>query len=387
MQLQPTALATTIGTNIYINVLHCLSSTASYRFFIFNRTLKQLILNNDISCENKLDLAFISKHNNHKEVADELLQLALILINSGFDVTGDSNKLQVKAKKSDEACLYLFPLFFNEQEHLILPFDVPKPIATTFSNWQGLTVLSNSNNELFVPVDTSQIITLGMNTDSPIHLLSAADIEEIYWAQFYRDIQFTTPSSFAQFILERNDTPEYIIDIGCGSGRDSFFFAQSKTYTIGVDRSTIGISYATKYARQQNLHQKLEFLTVDVGDKEQLTIALKAIKEKANNKPIMLYMRFFLHSIPEDIQAQLMKTISSITTEGDILAAEFRTDKDEKKRKVYGAHYRRYQNAQQFSYSLKENYSFNPIFELEDSGLSPYKDEDPILYRVIAKRG
>lgn len=386
MQLKSTALATLIGVDMYQNVLHCLSSISSYHFFIFNRTLKQFIANNNISCESELDLAFISQYNNHKEVAEELLQLALVLIASGFDVTGDSNKLLVKTKEGDEACLCLFPLFFNEQEYLTLPFNIPTSKAITISNWQGLTILSSSNNELFVPIDTDQTNTLDKITETSAHILSAAAIEEIYWAQFYRDIQFTTPSSFAQFILERNDTPEYIIDIGCGSGRDSFFFAQKKAHAIGIDRSTVGVSYATKYAQRQNLHEKLSFLTVDVSSKEQLTTALETIKQYANDSPVMFYMRFFLHSIPEETQTLLMQTIASISTKGDMLAAEFRTDKDENNKKVYGDHYRRYQNANKFSGDLTKKYGFTPLFEIEKSGLSPYKDEDPILYRVISRR-
>ena len=44
---------------------------------------------------------------------------------------------------------------------------------------------------------------------------------------------------------------------------------------------------------------------------------------------MLFYMRFFLHSIPADVQAGLMSTISDVARSGDVLAAEFRTDKDE----------------------------------------------------------
>ena len=40
-------------------------------------------------------------------------------------------------------------------------------------------------------------------------------------------------------------------------------------------------------------------------------------------------MRFFLHAIPENVQADLMKAIDTHARPGDFLVAEFRTDKDE----------------------------------------------------------
>lgn len=215
--------------------------------------------------------------------------------------------------------------------------------------------------------------------------LNHEQTEELYWANFYQEIQHTTPSTFAKFILSRSDTPQFIIDIGCGSGRDSFAFAQQKCKTIGIDRSEVGVRHAAKHALQQNLNHLLEFITVNIANKEQLITALRQIKSKANGAPVMFYMRFFLHSITAEAQEQLMKTIADLATNGDILAVEFRTDKDENNEKVHGGHYRRYQNANVFKQALEEKYNFKILFETEEKGLSPYNGEDPVLYRAIAK--
>ena len=100
----------------------------------------------------------------------------------------------------------------------------------------------------------------------------------------------------------------------------------------------------------------------------------------------MFYLRFFLHSIPADVQATLMGSIRDHAREGDMFAAEFRTDKDEKNTKVHGKHYRRFQNAAEFSARLVADYGFTPFHEEENTGLSPYKGEDPVLCRVLARR-
>ena len=102
--------------------------------------------------------------------------------------------------------------------------------------------------------------------------------------------------------------------------------------------------------------------------------------------PMLFYARFFLHSIPEDVQRTLMTTISEVARPGDYFAAEFRTDKDAAIEKVHGNHYRRFQNGPAFGRSLQESYGFVPLLEQEGNGFSPYKGEDPQLYRVIARR-
>lgn len=223
-----------------------------------------------------------------------------------------------------------------------------------------------------------------MTTSAP-HQTHHASVEENYWANFYQKVQHTEPSTFAQFILSQPNTPNFVIDIGCGSGRDSFAFARNNRYVLGIDRSNEGILHATQFAHQENLSPFLEFKTVDIANTEQLKSALKHIKSKAKNTPVMFYMRFFLQSITAPAQENLLKAIAEIATKNDILAVEFRTDKDETNEKVHGGHYRRYQNAQLFSDSLKNSYDFEIIFETEEAGLSPYKGEDPILYRAIAK--
>lgn len=103
-------------------------------------------------------------------------------------------------------------------------------------------------------------------------------------------------------------------------------------------------------------------------------------------EPVLFYLRFFLHSIPEDVQDRLMQVIADVARPGDMLAAEFRTDKDEARSKTYGDHYRRFQNGPAFGRSLHQRYGFEILEEQEGTGLSVYGDEDPELYRVIARR-
>ena len=101
---------------------------------------------------------------------------------------------------------------------------------------------------------------------------------------------------------------------------------------------------------------------------------------------MLFYLRFFLHSIPEEVQEVVMSTIADHARDGDSLAAEFRTEKDEEQTKVHGNHFRRFQNGPAFGQRLQGEMGFEVAHDEEGTGLSPYGEEDPVLYRVVARR-
>lgn len=212
--------------------------------------------------------------------------------------------------------------------------------------------------------------------------------ESEYWQEFYATTGFSESSSFCKFIKTIPELPNAVLDIGCGQGRDSIAFASAGRKVLGLDRSIQGIEQARLRASTLGVSDQVDFLNCDVADNHQVINAIHAIRARSINGKVLFYMRFFLHSVPESIQNQLVQTISNNSVPGDIFAAEFRTNKDANQVKAFGtAHYRRYQNAADFSRQLAENYGWTKtIFEIESNGLSVYGEEDPILYRVVVGR-
>jgi SAM-dependent methyltransferase len=177
-----------------------------------------------------------------------------------------------------------------------------------------------------------------------------------------------------------------VVDIGCGDGRDSYAFAGAgRSKVTGLDRSHVGVRQAAKKAEQLGYGDTLTFTACDVGNADKLRATLESARD--GDEPMLFYARFFLHSIPEDVQRTLMTVVAECARPGDHFAAEFRTDRDEASAKVHGNHYRRFQNGPAFGRSLRETYGFTPLLEQEGNGFSPYQGEDPQLYRVIARRG
>jgi hypothetical protein len=209
--------------------------------------------------------------------------------------------------------------------------------------------------------------------------------QEVYWANFYARTEYTEGSTFFEYVNGREDTPATIIDIGCGDGRDACAFGAAGRRVVGLDQSPMGIEHATKKASGLGLADQVEFRICDVADNAALSAVIDEFVTDAHDAPVLFYLRFFLHSIPTKVQEKLMATIGERARPGDYLAAEFRTDKDEDAHKVHGKHYRRFQNGPAFGADLVKR-SFSLLHEEEGTGLSPYQDEDPVLYRVVARR-
>src|SRR5690606_31160281 len=99
----------------------------------------------------------------------------------------------------------------------------------------------------------------------------------------------------------------------------------------------------------------------------------------------VVYMRFFLHSIPKAVQETIFDAVSDVLPGGFVMALEFRTDKDADQRKTYGDHYRRFIDPREVVDSLsRRGYAIE--FEHAGTGLSPYGDEDPHLARILARK-
>lgn len=160
-------------------------------------------------------------------------------------------------------------------------------------------------------------------------------------------------------------------------------FARGDNSVLALDRSRIAVEYATAYAKKNNL-DNLRFLAVDVNDIDNVTSAISLFCKK-NSGPLIFYMRFFLHSLTDEGQANLFGAIKKVSKVGDFLCAEFRTDKDEAKTKVHGNHFRRFQPLSTVRDALDE-IGFLTEIEQEGNGFLPYKEEDPFLGRIVASK-
>ena len=58
-----------------------------------------------------------------------------------------------------------------------------------------------------------------------------------YWTEYYtKNSKPTDASTFAEFILPKLSENKNLIELGCGNGRDSIYFARNKLNVVAVDQ-------------------------------------------------------------------------------------------------------------------------------------------------------
>src|SRR5882672_4588405 len=75
------------------------------------------------------------------------------------------------------------------------------------------------------------------------------------WAREYartpeRYVFGTAPSDFALEVARLVRPGDYVLDLGCGEGRDSVFFAERGAVVFGVDPAAEGLDKARRLARR-----------------------------------------------------------------------------------------------------------------------------------------
>lgn len=200
-----------------------------------------------------------------------------------------------------------------------------------------------------------------------------------FWNNFYKNKKKFKHSNFAKFVLKKKVNYDNIIDIGCGNGRDSFFFSKKFKYVIGIDKSNVAIKNNSK----KNTYNNLFFKKIDITTKN------INLKKKFNN----IYARFFLHTLNLREERLFFHNLKKLTNKNSIIFLEFRTDKDKliKRGKKISKferitdHYRRFININDLKKRLMR-LKFKIIYSKQSNNFSIQKNDRPHLSRLILKK-
>lgn len=205
-----------------------------------------------------------------------------------------------------------------------------------------------------------------------------------YWNQYYRGetAKPFIPSQFAAFVLGEVPEGNMLVDVGCGNGRDSIFFAQHGHPVIGLDGSAEAISTCKRYADSLGLNT-LEFLELSFGEASHYESLIEKIITGGNN--LFIYSRFFLHAITESQEASFLSFANSACGKTGRVALEFRTHRDKDQKKVTPQHYRRYIEPLAFMARAREA-GFTVEYFVEGFGFAKYRGDDAHVARMVLKK-
>ena len=353
-----------------------------------------------ISHDNDFDTCYISKEKEPEKVKIEFIKVCNFLIDKGFKlhVKDTHTWVYTKQKKSFYYKLDIFVSYFNKDKNYEITYGYHgKPIKES-ANFFNFIDINLSNNLISVPVNYKDILRqlYGDNWQVPDpgfqhtektrqwnkkYHLSLKQVSSLYWKQFYKDANIRKNSLFSIFINGYISEITNIIELGCGNGEDAFYFYKSGHFVHTCDQST-------NVLKNKEILNKINFSNFDVGDSVKLNTFLNnALVKKINSNSMvnMIYMRFFLHSVTKDIENIIFFCLKKNLPQGSLIGLEFRTEKDKYALHIFKRHYRRFIPMQEMINEL-EKYDFSILYSEESKGFSPFKDEDPFLCRIIAKK-
>lgn len=201
-----------------------------------------------------------------------------------------------------------------------------------------------------------------------------------YWNKFYKKKVISNASTFAKFAYKKiNNKKDKILDIGCGNGRDSFFFNQKGYNVTGIDISENVIKKNSKIKKKNIIFKRF-----DIGN------------DKTIGKFEIIYCRFFLHTVDYALEKKLIKLIKNSKKNDTIVFFEFRNFKD----KIFGkfkatdhnkvvefekGHFRRIIDPKIFKSTFIKKTKAKIIYEKSGINLSIVKKDNPNLSRMIFK--
>ncbi len=210
--------------------------------------------------------------------------------------------------------------------------------------------------------------------------------DEEYWDKFYRseekeDICKLKPSLFAETMFQKYMTKgKDLIELGCGNGRDSIYFAKNGVNVVGIDLSQVAIKKLHDVCHLDNCM----FICEDFVNTE----AIYQIQYD------YCYSRFTLHAINEQQEAQILCKAYNMLKYKGYFFIEARSVRDgkyglgkeiEKNAFIYDGHYRRYIDPKELEAKLNK-VGFSIIFQQESDQFAPKKGENAVCIRMVAQK-
>ena len=383
----------------------------SKRLFICYGTLLGCIRNNDfIPHDDDVDVCFLADEQGLEAAVEELRHVVRTLAELGHKVQYDSS---AQFHWSLEGTTLDVFMAWMERDRLYM-----YNAGGTFSQDQIYPLVEHEfkGRQVLIPNDSEALLEMiygpqwripdpsfqwrvtaevrdKMSELNAIPIGDASTHNEIkdYWARFYRYAHTTLPTAFAAAVAIELTEPRYIVDLGCGNGRDSVFFASLGHRVVGLDISGDVIEDNRKRAREKKVRD-VEFRQVDIAGPSALIDVLNGIEEAAiqegdeRRAHVAVYARFFFHAVSEEEEDLVLTALSLCLRSGTTCYFEFRTEQDAAGYKRFGSHYRRFINIDRFVEKATRGGSFECFYRVEGQGMAKYLEEDPYVGRVFLRR-
>ena len=214
-----------------------------------------------------------------------------------------------------------------------------------------------------------------------------SNLEKDYWNKFYKDCVIDIPSQFCVSMALDNHNKKTVVEFGMGNGRDSIYLSTQGYTVVAVDISESAV-FSCNYTMQQKNIDHATFLCGDISKKGTVANVIAIARQNCRKEytELIIYSRFVIHSLDQKQEESFLTALSGLIQAGEKIYFEFRSQQDFNTEKYFGNenHYRRYVDSEQFINNLREKYKLKIDYSISGKGMSKYKNEDPVVTRVIA---
>ena len=204
-----------------------------------------------------------------------------------------------------------------------------------------------------------------------------------YWSSFYGGPESERvpdePSQFAAWVAERDDAATTLVDLGCGNGRDSLWFARSGRSVLGVDFAPPALREAKGKAKKDGLDARFEVFNL-----YDLRHALVLGARLAHSGPCSVYARFLPHAVEDDARHNLWRVAQMALARGGRMFLEFRVEGGQPREYAFGDHWRNPLRPEVVAEELAR-YGGHVVERVEGRGLAPFEGEDPLICRLVVE--
>ena len=201
-----------------------------------------------------------------------------------------------------------------------------------------------------------------------------------YWTEYYKKkVTVNNPSPFAECCMSKFSSGNRLLEIGCGNGRDSRYFSENGINVVALDKS----EGAIEICKQGDHADTLTYVCCETSD----------LQKYYSGKYNYIYSRFSLHAMTEAEELNaLQSAFDFLENDGDF-CIECRSINDphasigevlSTTERIDG-HYRRFVDRRILEEKLK-SVGFTIAESIESQGFAVFKDEDPVVIRIIAKK-
>ena len=222
---------------------------------------------------------------------------------------------------------------------------------------------------------------LGCGTNSAVIEKASA-----YWDEYYSlgRPEIEAPSSFARHCRTLIQGDQRLFELGCGNGRDALFFAHQDLHVIACDQSAVAIAKLEARPDLGHFRHRPCFIAADFA----------ALPPHHRGEFDFVYSRFSMHATTAETASLALAWTAASLRPGGALLLEARSVRGslygrglavpgERDAFIHDGHYRRFLRSGELCAELTGLGLM--IDELtEADGLAVFKDDDPVVIRVVA---